>query len=137
MFQGGGSIQFSFTYIPDRINHLRVIIINFDICYIRYYALYVSVISYFKETVSKIKLYTDIFMPMQRVTRYLFLAFKTIQFIFSIPFIVQLMKLHITRAVSHMLCGSSSRCHGFVCSLLLWYFLIILTIFSTPDHLLN
>ena len=25
------------------------------------------------------------------------------------------------------LCGSSSRCHGFVCSLWLWYFLIILT----------
>ena len=29
--------------------------------------------------------------------------------------------------VSWLLCGSSSRCHGFVCSLWLWYFLIILT----------
>ena len=26
-----------------------------------------------------------------------------------------------------MLCGSSSRCHGLVCSVWLWYFLIILT----------
>ena len=29
--------------------------------------------------------------------------------------------------VSWLLCGSSSRCHGFVCSSWLWYFLIILT----------
>ena len=29
--------------------------------------------------------------------------------------------------VSWLLCGSSSRCHRFVCSLWLWYFLIILT----------
>ena len=29
--------------------------------------------------------------------------------------------------VSWLLCGSSSPCHGFVCSLWLWYFLIILT----------
>ena len=29
--------------------------------------------------------------------------------------------------VSWLLCGSSSRYHGFVCSLWLWYFLIILT----------
>ena len=29
--------------------------------------------------------------------------------------------------VSWLLCGSSSRCHGFVCSLGLWYFLIIFT----------
>ena len=29
--------------------------------------------------------------------------------------------------VSWLLCGSSSWCHGFVCSLWLWYFLIILT----------
>ena len=29
--------------------------------------------------------------------------------------------------VSWLLCGSSSRCHGFVCSLWLWYFLIKLT----------
>ena len=28
-----------------------------------------------------------------------------------------------------LLCGSSSQCHWFVCSLWLWYFLIILTIF--------
>ena len=36
--------------------------------------------------------------------------------------------------VSWLLCDSSSRCHGVVCSLWLWYFLIILTyhfIFST------
>ena len=52
-FLGGGSIQFSFAYIPDRINHLIVSRINFDICNIRYYELYVYVISYFKETVSK------------------------------------------------------------------------------------
>ena len=31
--------------------------------------------------------------------------------------------------VSWLLCGSSSRCHRFVCSLWLWYFLIILTYF--------
>ena len=31
--------------------------------------------------------------------------------------------------VSWLLCGSSSRWHGFVCSLWLWHFLIILTIF--------
>ena len=29
--------------------------------------------------------------------------------------------------VSWLLCGSSSRCHSFVCSLWLWYFLIILS----------
>ena len=29
--------------------------------------------------------------------------------------------------VSWLLCGSSSRCNGIVCSLWLWYFLIILT----------
>ena len=29
--------------------------------------------------------------------------------------------------VLRLLCGSSSRCHEFVCSLWLWYFLIILT----------
>ena len=58
----------------------------FDICYIRYYALYVSVISYFKETVSKIKLYTDIFMRMQWVTHYLFLAFKMILVYFQHTF---------------------------------------------------
>ena len=28
-----------------------------------------------------------------------------------------------------VVCSSSSRCHGFICSLLLWYFLIILTYF--------
>ena len=33
--------------------------------------------------------------------------------------------------VSWWLSGSSSRCHGVVCSLWLWYFLIILTIFVT------
>ena len=59
---------------------------NFDICYISYYALYVSVISYFKETVSKIKLYTDIFMRMQRAIRYLFLAFKIILVYFQHTF---------------------------------------------------
>ena len=32
--------------------------------------------------------------------------------------------------VSWLLCGSSSWCHRFVCSLWLWYFLIILTIFG-------
>ena len=32
-------------------------------------------------------------------------------------------------SVSWWLSGSSSRCHGVVCSLWLWYFLIILTIF--------
>ena len=32
--------------------------------------------------------------------------------------------------VSWLLCGSSSRCYGVVCSLWLWYFLIILTIFT-------
>ena len=31
--------------------------------------------------------------------------------------------------VSWWLCGSSSRCHGFVCGLWLWYFLIIITYF--------
>ena len=41
--------------------------------------------------------------------------------------------------VSWLLCGSSSRCHGFVCSLWLWHSLIILTFFllhliiSIPD----
>ena len=29
--------------------------------------------------------------------------------------------------VSRLLCGPSSRCHGFVCGLWMWYFLIILT----------
>ena len=33
--------------------------------------------------------------------------------------------------VSWWLCGSSLWCHGFVCGLWLWYFLIILTIFAT------
>ena len=56
-FLGGGSIQFSFAYIPGRINHLIVGRINFDICNIRYYELYVYVISYFKETSQKNKLY--------------------------------------------------------------------------------
>ena len=82
----GGSIQFPFAYIPDRIKHVRLVRINFDICYIRYYALNVSVISYFKDTVSKIKLYTDIFMRKQRVTHYLFLAFKMILVYFQHTF---------------------------------------------------
>ena len=38
-------------------------------------------------------------------------------------------------AVSWLLCGSSSRCHGFVCSLWLWYFLIILTIYNSEKVL--
>ena len=86
MFYGGYSIQFSFAYIPDRINNLRVGRINFDICYIRYYELYVCVVRYFKETVSKIKLFTDIFMRMQRVAHYLFLAFKLILVYFQHTF---------------------------------------------------
>ena len=45
-----------------------------------------SVISYFKETVSKMKVYTDIFMRMQRVTHYLFLAFKLIKVYFQHTF---------------------------------------------------
>ena len=41
-----------FAYIQDRINLLRVGRIQFDICYIRYYALFASVNSYFlKENV--------------------------------------------------------------------------------------
>ena len=35
--------------------------------------------------------------------------------------------------VSWWLSGSSSRCHGFVCSLWLWYFLIILTYYFTLE----
>ena len=34
--------------------------------------------------------------------------------------------------VSRLLCGSFSRCNGFVCSLWLWYFLIILTYYFFP-----
>ena len=49
MFYGDGSIQFFFANIPDRINYLRVGRIRFDVCYIRQYALYVSVISYLKR----------------------------------------------------------------------------------------
>ena len=30
-------------------------------------------------------------------------------------------------SVSSLLCGSSSRCHGFVCILWLWFYIIILT----------
>ena len=37
-FYAGGSIQFNFAYIPDRINHLRVGRIKFDTCNIRYHA---------------------------------------------------------------------------------------------------
>ena len=66
MFYGDGSIQFFFANIPDRINHLRVGRIKFDVCYIRQYVLYVSVISYFKETVSKSN------CILQMVTHYLF-----------------------------------------------------------------
>ena len=36
--------------------------------------------------------------------------------------------------VSWLLCGSSSRCHGFVCSLWLWYFLIILTYYLWSSY---
>ena len=32
--------------------------------------------------------------------------------------------------VSWWLCGSSSRCHGFICGLWLWYILIILTVLT-------
>ena len=53
---------------------------------IRYYALYVSVISYFADTVSNIKLYTDIFIRMQRVTHYVFLAFKMVLVYFQHTF---------------------------------------------------
>ena len=35
--------------------------------------------------------------------------------------------LSLSSCVSWLFCCSSSRCHGFVCSLCLWYFLIILT----------
>ena len=45
-----------------------------------------SVISYFKETVSKVKLYTEIFMPVQSVKHYLFLAFKMILVYFQHTF---------------------------------------------------
>ena len=37
--------------------------------------------------------------------------------------------------VSWLLCGSSSRCHGFVCSLLLWYFLIMLAYYFSNNLL--
>ena len=36
--------------------------------------------------------------------------------------------------VSWLLCGSSSRCHGFVCSLWLWYFLIILNYYFLSKY---
>ena len=36
--------------------------------------------------------------------------------------------------VSWFFGGSSSRCHGFVCSLLLWHFLTILTYYSWLDR---
>ena len=36
-----------------------------------------------------------------------------------------------------LLCGSSSRCHGFVCSLRLWYFRIILTIFVLTKNIFS
>ena len=39
--------------------------------------------------------------------------------------------LCLSSGVSWLLCGSSSRCHGFNCSLWLWYFLIILTSYSS------
>ena len=40
--------------------------------------------------------------------------------------------------VSWLLCGSSSRCHGFVSgSLWLWYFLVILTIFDSLLQMVN
>ena len=42
-----------------------------------------------------------------------------------------LLGLVCLRGVSWLLCGSSLRCHGFVCSLRVWYFLIILTYYFT------
>ena len=38
---------------------------------------------------------------------------------------------------SWLLCGSSSRRHGFVCSLWLWYFLIILIYYTLCTHWLQ
>ena len=38
--------------------------------------------------------------------------------------------------VSWLFCGSSSRYHGFVCSLWLWYFVIILTDYFCGGHVL-
>ena len=38
---------------------------------------------------------------------------------------------------SGLLCSSSSRCHGFVCSLRLWYFRIILTIFVLTKNIFS
>ena len=44
----------------------------------------------------------------------------------------ELVALLCLPGVSWLLCGSSSRWHGFVCSLWLWYFLIILTYYFCP-----
>ena len=45
----------------------------------------------------------------------------------------ELVTLLCLPGVSWLLCVSSSQCHGFVCSLILWHFLIILTIFGVTD----
>ena len=45
-----------------------------------------------------------------------------------------LLCLIILLDVSWWLSGSSSRCHGVVCGLWLWYFLILLTYYLSPLH---
>ena len=47
---------FFFTLVPDLINHQNVGRIKFDVCYIRYYASYGFLITYFfkKKAVSKL-----------------------------------------------------------------------------------
>ena len=62
-------IVFFFAYIPDKINYLRVGRIKFI-----YMTIEVTCVcnQLFLEIISKIKLYTDIYMHMQMMTHYLF-----------------------------------------------------------------
>ena len=83
-------IVFIFAYTPEKTNYLRVGRIKFIYITIEVISLCNQL---FLKIISKIKLYTDIYMHMQRMTHYLFQLLNRVNFIFSVPFIVYLMKL--------------------------------------------
>ena len=62
-------IVFFFAYIPDKINYQRVGRIKFIYMTIEVICVCNQL---FLEIISKIKLYTDIYMHMQMMTHYLF-----------------------------------------------------------------
>ena len=71
-FYAGGSIQFNFAYISDRINNIRNGKIKFDTLTLDSMHNTCLKSVNFERDCLKITVYTDIYMHMQMVTHYLF-----------------------------------------------------------------